>query len=155
MTSLKEWAMVFCTVSIIVGLLQMILPQKEQSSGIKLVMALYIVITILQPVREISWQTLLTQPQQTVQSSPQLNVEYWIEQQTEEKLQEQLQQEFERQGVDVTVKEVMLDYQPDAATAQVTQVVLQGQSNESTQQTVQQMFGTQLVVQWEEKERIS
>ena len=62
MTSLKEWAMVFCTVSIIVGLLQMILPQKEQSSGIKLVMALYIVITILQPVREISWQTLLTQP---------------------------------------------------------------------------------------------
>ena len=82
-------------------------------------------------------------------------MEDWIEQQTEEKLQEQLQQEFERQGVDVTVKEVMLDYQPDVATAQVTQVVLQGQSNESTQQTVQQMFGTQLVVQWEEKERIS
>lgn len=150
--------MIFCTVSILIGILQMILPQKEQTGGIKLVMALYIIITLIQPIRQIQWQQLLWQPVPTAQQasfSLEVDMEQLIEQKAKQNLQQQLQKEFDKQQLDVIVKEVVLDYQAREATAQVEKIILQGSSQKQAEQTVKQLFEQDTAVEWEEKEKIS
>ncbi len=152
MRDLKSWAMLFCTISVLLGILQMILPQKEQSMGIKLMMGLYILITILKPAAGIHWSSLLTEPQYSVEQTAQMDFDRMVKHQSQKQLQTLLQTEFEQQGIRAAAKQVILEYDPQNNRAEVTAVVLQGQKELQAEQAARRLLGDAITVNWTEKD---
>ena len=54
MQAIRQWALVLCVAAIGTSVLQSVLPEKGSYSVIKLVLGLYILITLLSPLREFS-----------------------------------------------------------------------------------------------------
>lgn len=66
MELIRKWVLVLCVSAVLVSVLQSVLPEKGSFSVIKLVLSLYILITLISPVREFSAADLslsLEQPQ--------------------------------------------------------------------------------------------
>lgn len=152
MRDLKSWAMLFCTISVILGILQMILPQKEQSMGIKLVMGLYILVTILKPTVSINWGQLLMEPKIAVQQTVPLDFDSLVQDQSQQQLQKLLQAEMEKAELAVIVQQVWLNYDSEHNTAEVTAVKLQGKEQPQAEQIAKKFLGDAITVEWIEKD---
>lgn len=48
---MNEWALTLCMACVLAGGLELLMPRKEYEKSIKVVVALYILVTVLQPVR--------------------------------------------------------------------------------------------------------
>lgn len=145
MENIKSWAMIFCSVSVLLGILQMVLPEKEQSTGIKLVMGLYIVVTILQPAVSLEWNALLSDRQPVVAAA---DTTALVEQKAGQQLAQQLQQKLEQAQLSVKVEQAAVTYSPQDATAELEYLVLSGNQRQRAQAVVEEMFGTSITVQW-------
>lgn len=146
MEDIKSWAMIFCSVSVLLGILQMVLPEKEQSTGIKLVMGLYIVVTILQPAVSLDWNALLSDQQPVVSAAADTTA--LVEQKAGQQLAQQLQQKLEQAQLSVKVEQAAVTYSPQDATAELEYLVLSGNQRQQAQAVVEEMFGTSITVQW-------
>lgn len=146
MEDIKSWAMIFCSVSVLLGILQMVLPEKEQSTGIKLVMGLYIVVTILQPAVSLDWNALLSDQQPVVAAAADTTA--LVEQKAGQQLAQQLQQKLEQAQLSVKVEQAAVTYSPQDATAELEYLVLSGNQRQQAQAVVEEMFGTSITVQW-------
>ena len=144
MENIKSWAMIFCSVSVLLGILQMVLPEKEQSTGIKLVMGLYIVVTILQPAVSLEWNALLSDRQPVAAA----DTTALVEQKAGQQLAQQLQQKLEQAQLSVKVEQAAVTYSPQDATAELEYLVLSGNQRQRAQAVVEEMFGTSITVQW-------
>lgn len=152
MRDLKSWAMLFCTISVILGILQMILPQKEQSMGIKLVMGLYILVTILKPTVSINWGQLLMEPKIAIQQSVPMDFDSLVQTQSQQQLQKLLQTELDKTGFAVTVQQVWLEYDSEHSTAEVSAIQLKGKKHPQVEQTAKKFLGDAIKVEWIEKD---
>ncbi len=146
MENIKSWAMLFCSISVILGILQMVLPQKEQSTGIKLVMGLYIVVTILQPTISIDWNLLLTQQQPAVAAVADTTA--LVERKAEQQLAQQLQQKLDEAQLPVKVEQAKISYSPQQSSAELEYLMLSGTQRQQAQTVVAEMFGEAVTVQW-------
>ena len=54
MELIRRWVLVLCVSAVLASVLQSVLPEKGSFSVIKLVLSLYILITLISPVREFS-----------------------------------------------------------------------------------------------------
>lgn len=48
---MNEWALTLCMACVLAGGLELLIPRKEYEKSIKMVVALYILVTVLQPVQ--------------------------------------------------------------------------------------------------------
>ena len=94
---MNEWALTLCMACVLAGVLELLMPRKEYEKSIKVVVALYILVTVLQPVRAAfsDWDTLWPSEQtDTVDFS---GYRSGLEQQA---LEEQLEQVLAAQGIE-------------------------------------------------------
>ncbi|MDM8200377.1 stage III sporulation protein AF [Allofournierella massiliensis] len=94
---MNEWAFTLCMACVLAGGLELLMPRKEYEKSIKVVVALYILVTVLQPVRVAfsDWDSLWPSEQtDTVDFS---GYRAGLEQQA---LEEQLEQALAAQGLD-------------------------------------------------------
>ena len=94
---MKEWIFTICMACVLAGGLELLLPHKEYEKSIKAVIALYILVSVLQPIQTnlSGWENLwMTQPVEMVDFS-----EYraQLEQQA---LKEQLEQALLAQNIE-------------------------------------------------------
>lgn len=62
---MRHWALSVCVACILVGALELFLPRKESFKSIKTVLALYILLSVLSPVRQADWSGLARAAQST------------------------------------------------------------------------------------------
>lgn len=126
MEQLKQAALVVCVASILAGILQQILPKKEQSAGIKLVVGLYILLTLLRPAAQLDWSRLLVVSRQQLPEAQAVDVEGAVAAGAEAQLRRQLQQALDSQAAGSRVAELKLDYDAATGSAAVTGLLLEG-----------------------------
>ncbi len=150
MEELRHWALLLCVASVLGGIVQMLLPEKEQSTGIKLVLGLYIVVTALTPAANIRWDLLAEQPWQTMQAAD-TSADYsgWVVQYSQETLQRQLQAQLEQQVPGTVVRDVLLEYDAQSGFCEVRQVALETQGQrEAAQLAVKKLLGEHINVEF-------
>lgn len=106
MESVKQWVMTLCLACITAGILQMLTERKKSVSGIKIVLALYILVTAISPLTglSVSWEI---GDVKTASTETEFNTQQEILQSAQQTLSSQIQQELEAQGIDANV-EVLL-----------------------------------------------
>ena len=55
---MRHWALTICVACILVGALELLLPRQESFKSIKTVLALYILLSVLSPVKQVDWSGL-------------------------------------------------------------------------------------------------
>lgn len=150
MEGLRHWALLLCVAAILGGILQMLLPEKEQSTGIKLILGLYIVVTALTPAADIDWDLLTTQSWQTSETTgAAADYSGWIVQYSQDALQRQLQAQLDQQAPGSVVQEISLDYDAQSGQCEVRQAVLDAQGQEeAARQAAQSLLGEQIEVKF-------
>lgn len=150
MEGLRHWALLLCVAAILGGILQMLLPEKEQSTGIKLILGLYIVVTALTPAADIDWDLLTTQSWQTSETTgAAADYSGWIVQYSQDALQRQLQAQLDQQAPGSVVQEISLDYDAQSGQCEARQAVLDAQGQEeAARQAAQDLLGEQIEVKF-------
>ena len=104
---MEHWAMTVCVCCIVAGGLSMLLPKKEYTKSIKTVLALYILVSAIQPV---SWQledwTGFTSQSAALQP---IDLQPYTQQLEQQALQSQLEQLLEQQGLTAQVSVNSMD----------------------------------------------
>lgn len=150
MEGLRHWALLLCVAAVLGGILQMLLPEKEQSTGIKLILGLYIVVTALTPAADIDWDLLTAQSWQTSQTAT-VPSDYsgWVVQYSQDALQRQLQAQLDQQAPGSAVQQVFLDYDAQSGQCEVRQVLLDAQGQEdAARQAAKNLLGEQIEVKF-------
>lgn len=100
MTAIRGWAYTLCIASVLLGVLQGILPVKNLSSVIKLVLSLYILLLLMAPAQsyaqqgfQLSWDLNLQDETQSI------DLTQAIARQTESILQQNILQQMTQAGV--------------------------------------------------------
>ena len=150
MEGLRHWALLLCVAAVLGGIVQMLLPEKEQSTGIKLILGLYIVVTALTPVADIDWDLLTAQSWQTLETtSASSDYSGWVVQYSQDALQRQLQAQLDQQAPGSVVQQVSLDYDAQSGRCEVRQVVLDAQGQEdAARQAARELLGEQIEVKF-------
>lgn len=150
MEGLRHWALLLCVAAILGGILQMLLPEKEQSTGIKLILGLYIVVTALTPAADIDWDLLTTQSWQTSETTgAAADYSGWIVQYSQDALQCQLQAQLDQQAPGSVVQEITLDYDAQSGQCEVRQAILDAPGQEeAARQVAQSLLGKQIEVKF-------
>lgn len=153
MEQLKQAALVVCTASILAGILQQMLPKKEQSAGIKLVVGLYILLTLLRPAAQLDWSGLLVLSRQQLPQTQAVDVEGAVAAGAKAQLSQQLQQALDSQAPGSRVADLELDYDADTGAAAVTGLWLEGPADcrQDALQTASAMLGD-VPMQWQNQE---
>lgn len=150
MEGLRHWALLLCVAAVLGGILQMLLPEKEQSTGIKLILGLYIVVTALTPAADIDWDLFAAQSWQTSETaSAATDYSEWVVQYSQDALQRQLQAQLDQQAPGSVVEQIFLDYDEQNKRCEVQQVLLDAQGQEeAARQTTQSFLGEQIEVKF-------
>lgn len=153
MEQLKQAALVVCVASILAGILQQMLPKKEQSAGIKLVVGLYILLTLLRPAAQLDWSQLLVVSRQQLPQTQAVDVEGAVAAGAEAQLRRQLQQALDSQAAGSRVVDLELDYDADTGSAAVTSLLLEGPAScrRAALETAAGLLG-EVPVEWQNQE---
>lgn len=153
MEQLKQGALVVCLASILAGILQQMLPKKEQSAGIKLVVGLYIVLTLLRPAVQLDWSSLVVLSRQQLPETQAVDVEGAVAAGAEAQLRRQLQQALDSQAAGSRVAELTLDYDAATGSAAITGLLLEGPagSRQAALETAAGLLGD-VPVEWQNQE---
>lgn len=150
MEGLRHWALLLCVAAVLGGIVQMLLPEKEQSTGIKLVLGLYIVVTALTPAADIHWD-LLTAPSWQALDTGSSPVDYseWVVQHTQDTLQRQLQAKLNQQAPGAAVQQISLEYDTKGGQCEVERVVLDARGQEAAARSAaKELLGEQIEVEF-------
>ena len=93
MEQIRQWAMMVCLTCITAGVLQQFTRVKKQVSGIKLVLALYILVTALSPISGFA-KTLDFAPISSVEPAESLDTEHQALRVAQQELSAQLEEEL-------------------------------------------------------------
>lgn len=113
MELIRQWAPTFCISAIMTSILKGVLPEKGAFSGIKLVLTLYILITLLSPLKSFSISQIDLQIETQPVILSQQNTDQAILNQAQERLEEIVLQALEREGISVTAVQLTLMLQQD------------------------------------------
>lgn len=93
---MNEWAFTICMACVLAGGLELLMPRKEYEKSIKVVVALYILVTVLQPVQEAfsGWKELWP-----TQQADAVDFSGYRDQLEQQALEEQLEQTLAAQGI--------------------------------------------------------
>ena len=141
MQLLRQWTMVLCVAAITTSILQSVLPEKGSYAVIKLVLGLYILLTLLSPVKEFSAAEL--QLDFTV-SSPQIiepDVTGAVLQQAQITLEEQLNEALSAAGPPAEQITVLLQLDEEEAVTVQSVAVISKADEASVRKTVEIALG--------------
>lgn len=108
MEGLKSWVLALCISAVAASLLQGLLPEKKAFSGIKLVVSLYILVTLLSPIKAFSAAQLRAAWELPAAPLTAGDADGAILRQAEGRLEELLADRFVGQGLQVEKVEVRL-----------------------------------------------
>lgn len=122
MELIRRWVLVLCVSAVLASVLQSVLPEKGSFSVIKLVLSLYILITLISPVREFSAADLSLPLEQAQTAYVQADLTESILGQAEQKLEATVRRGLQTAGLDPGAVSVQLalDENGEAALAGVT-----------------------------------
>lgn len=93
---MNEWAYAICMACVLAGGLELLMPRKEYETSIKVVVALYILVTVLQPLQSAvpGWDELWPEKE-----SAAVDFSDYRSQLEQQALEEQLEQTLASQGI--------------------------------------------------------
>ena len=141
MQLLRQWTMVLCVAAITTSILQSVLPEKGSYAVIKLVLGLYILVTLLSPVKEFSAAEL--QLDFTV-NSPRIiepDVTGAVLQQAQITLEEQLNEALSAAGTPAEQITVLLQLDEEGAVTVQSVAVISKADEASVRKTVEIALG--------------
>ena len=147
---IRQWALTFCIGAIMTSILQGILPEKGTFSGIKLVLTLYILITLLSPLKSFSVSQVDLRLDMQEIELPQQDTQQAILERAQSQLEAVLQKALKDAGISAESVKLTLTLQQDGGvTADAVEVKVMGeQDGEKIEQTVAEALGcsTQVTV---------
>lgn len=143
MEGVRQWAYTACIAALLLSVLHGLLPVKDLSGVIKLVLSLYIILLLLDPSRiaQFQWKNDWDEPKQQ-QTTQQLDVTQTILQQAEERLEEQIKAQFALDGL--TVNDVVVFCSEQEQSVVLERVVCylpQEGQDEQIEQSLVQLLG--------------
>lgn len=145
MESFKQWMMTVCLACVTAGILQMLTGTKKQVSGIKLVLALYILVTALAPISGLSVSWHMSEAAQTDAVEP-VDTQQEILLVASQALCAQLCEDLAEQGIEAQVQ-VSLDC-AESGEVEIQQVNISTSADEESVRTsVQALLGTDVPVE--------
>ncbi len=145
---IRQWALTLCIGAIMTSILQGILPEKGAFSGIKLVLTLYILITLLSPLKSFSAAQIELQLDAQPVELPQQNTEQVILGRAQDQLEAVLQEALSAEGIAAESVDLTLTLQQEGGvTADAVEVRVTGeQDSEKIEQTVADALGCSVPV---------
>ena len=140
MAAVKEWALTVCAVCILISVLESYFHSKSMHSVIKLVLGLYILITIITPARNINFETLETSAQYS-QSETAIDVDEIILKQTAAGIEAKVSEILAQNGVQAQQVSAAVSLTADGY-VDVTEILVDvAQPQDNIYTLLQQTFG--------------
>lgn len=99
---MRHWALTICVACILVGALELLLPRQESFKSIKTVLALYILLSVLSPVKQVDWSGLAGAAQ-TAAAQP-ADYSAYVDGYARSELEAQLRQSLSGAGIEGDVQ---------------------------------------------------
>ena len=149
MELIRQWALTLCICAIITSILQGILPEKGAFSGIKLVLTLYILITLLSPLKSFSISQIDLRVDTPEVAVLQQDTEQVILNRAQNQLSEKVKKALESEGVEAISVDLTLKLQQDGGVvvdAVEILVAQKTQDSEKVRRTVTETLGCDVEV---------
>ena len=113
MELIRQWALTLCICATMTSILQGVLPEKGAFSGIKLVLTLYILITLLSPLKSFSISQIDLRVDTPEVAVLQQDTEQVILNRAQNQLSEKVKKALESEGVEAISVDLTLKLQQD------------------------------------------
>lgn len=104
---MRHWALTVCVACVLVGALELLLPKQDSFKSIKTVLALYILLSVLSPAKQVDWSGLAVTAQ-TAAAAP-ADYSAYVDEYAGAALQAKLEESLARAGVSGQVKTAVQD----------------------------------------------
>lgn len=144
MQLIRQWSMVLCVAAIGTSLLQSVLPEKGAYSVIKLVLGLYILITLLSPVQNFSASDLKLNFEPVDVEILQSDITGAVLNQAQSELEKQLVQAFAESQIPVRQISVSLQVDAEGIVAAESVTVVSAADGNIIRTTVENTLGCEV-----------
>ena len=144
MEFVKQWVMTLCLTCVTTGILQMLTERKKSVSGIKIVLALYILVTAISPFTDlsVSWEMGNIK---TASMATEFNTQQEILRTAQQTLRSQIQQNLKSQGIGADVEVFLIC--AENKDVQIQEIKIHTSADEERVRTcVQSILGTEVNV---------
>ena len=155
MEPIRRWAMTLCICCALAGLMRILLPEKSGGKGIKIVLALYVLLSVCTgpPKADWSslWQTLCEAPR--IECPPLWDPDSLLEEQFCRELERKICTELHQNGVEATVSaNAVIERTEGMANLTGLQIALDDPGQRSSAEKVLvDYMGTEIPVEWSVK----
>lgn len=141
MDSVKQWVMTLCLACVTAGILQMLTERKKSVSGIKIVLALYILVTAISPLTDlsVSWEMGNIK---TASTATEFNTQQEILRAAQQTLHSQIQRDLKSQGIVADVEVFLMCTEKEEVQIQEIKIYTSA-DEERVRACVQSLLGTE------------